>query len=72
MALNIQFTYWSKKEKILWCWGNFANAIEKRLDDDVNFELVLKDNKRNLEMAQKHKLNYILVENEYDFDIWFK
>ena len=47
----------------------FANAIEKRLDDDVNFELVLKDNKRNLEMAQKHKLNYILVENEYDFDI---
>jgi 2-phosphoglycerate kinase len=47
----------------------FANAIEKRLDDDVTFESVLKENKHNFEMVQKHKLNYIFIDNEYNFEI---
>ena len=46
----------------------FANVIEKRFDDDVTFELVLKDNKRNLEMAQKHKVNYILIDEKYEIN----
>lgn len=44
----------------------FANVIEKRLDDDVTFESVLRDNKFILEMAQKHKVNYILIDEKYE------
>ncbi|MBR5223164.1 MAG: adenylate kinase [Clostridia bacterium] len=47
----------------------FANVIENRLDDDYTIENALYENAKVLELAKKHKLNYILIDKEYDFDI---
>ncbi len=47
----------------------FANVIENRLDDDITLESVLKDNNFILEMAKKHRLNYILVDEKYDINV---
>lgn len=48
----------------------YANVIEKRLDDTYcTLESVIKDNKKVLELAMKHKVNYILIEDEYKIDI---
>ena len=48
----------------------YANVIENRLEDeDCTLESVLKDNKQNLELAQKYKINYILIDNNYEIDI---
>ena len=50
---------------------SFADVIEARLDDDYTMEDAIKENAINLELAQKHKVNYILIENEdfYGTDI---
>ena len=47
----------------------YANVIESRLDDDCTFESVLKDNAEILSLVQKHNLNYILIDDSYDFEI---
>lgn len=48
----------------------YANAIENRLDDSsLTIEGVLKDNAEMLCLAQKHKVNYILIDDKYDIDI---
>ena len=48
----------------------FANIIEKRLEDDsCTLENVLKDNKNVLKQAIEHKVNYILIDDKYEFDI---
>ena len=49
----------------------FANVIENRLDDDCTLESVLEDNEKVLELAQKHRQNYVLIDDEYrvDFDL---
>lgn len=47
----------------------YANIIENRLDDDCTLESVLSDNAQMLENAKKHNLNYILIEDKYEFDI---
>ena len=47
----------------------YANIIESRLDDDCTFESVLKDNAEILSLVQKHNLNYILIDDSYDFEI---
>ncbi len=48
----------------------YANVIENRLDDEwCTLESVLKDNAHSLELAQKHKANYILIQDKYEFDI---
>ena len=47
----------------------YADVIENRLDDDCTLESVLKDNKRNLELAKKHTVNYILIDNRYEIEI---
>lgn len=48
----------------------YANAIENRLDDECcTMESVLADNKEILELAQKHKANCILIEDEYEINI---
>lgn len=47
----------------------YANAIENRLDDDCTLEETLQDNAKVLELAKKHNVNYILIDNEYDFEI---
>ena len=47
----------------------YANAIESRLADDCTIEETLQDNAKVLELAKKHNVNYILIDNEYDFEI---
>lgn len=48
----------------------YANVIENRLDDGYcTLESVLEDNQRVLELAQNHKQNYVLIDEEYKVDI---
>ncbi len=47
----------------------YASVIENRLDDDCTIDGVLCDNAKYLKLAQKHKVNYILIEDKYDIDI---
>ena len=48
----------------------YACAIEERLDDEwCTLESVLEDNAEVLSLAQKHNVNYILIEDEYDIKI---
>ncbi len=47
-----------------------ASIIENRLDDEwCTLESVLADNAQVLELAQKHKVNYILIDDKYDVEI---
>lgn len=49
---------------------NHANAIETRLDDEgCTMEAVLADNAEVLALAQKHHVNYILIDDEYEISI---
>ncbi|MBR6514415.1 MAG: adenylate kinase [Clostridia bacterium] len=47
----------------------YASVIEKRLCDDITLESVLRDNARMLCLAQKHSVNYILIDGKYEIDI---
>ena len=48
----------------------YANIIENRLDDeDCTLDSVLQDNKNMLLSAQKHGVDYILIDNKYKADI---
>ena len=48
----------------------YASVIENRLDDSYcTLESTLEDNKNFLNMAQKHKLNYILIEDNYKINL---
>lgn len=48
----------------------YANTIENRLDDACcTIERVLADNEEMLSLAQKHKVNYILIEDQYEINI---
>ena len=47
----------------------YANAIEKRLDDDCNIESVLKDNAEYLKNAKLNNIDYTLIDDEYNIDI---
>ena len=48
----------------------YANVIENRLDDEwCTLESVLEDNAQVLELAQKHKVNYSLIDDKYEVDI---
>ena len=48
----------------------YASVIENRLDDTYcTLESVLEDNAQVLEQAQKHKVNYLLVDEKYEIDI---
>ena len=48
----------------------YASVIENRLDDSYcTLESTLEDNKNFLNMAQKHKVNYILVEDKYEINL---
>lgn len=47
-----------------------ARDIENRIDDDCcTMQSVLADNARMLELAQKHKVNYLLIDDKYKIDI---
>lgn len=48
----------------------YANVIENRLDDkDFTIKSAIDDNTNVLEFAKKHKVNYILINDEYKIDI---
>ncbi len=48
----------------------YANIIENRLDDEwCTMESVLVDNIQILNHAKKHKVNYILIDDNYEVDI---
>ena len=47
----------------------YANVVENRLEDDCSIESVIEDNCKVLEMCQKYKLNYILIEDEYKVEL---
>lgn len=48
----------------------YASTIEKRLDDsDFTIESAIKENKEYLSLAQKHRVNYILIDNKYEINI---
>lgn len=49
---------------------DYANVIEKRLvDEDLTMERVLAENAQVLDLAQKHKVNYILLDDKYEVNI---
>ena len=48
----------------------YANVVEHRLDDAwCTLESVLEDNVEMLALAQKHDVNYILIQNAYEINI---
>ena len=45
----------------------YANVIENRLfDDDLTMESVIQANLEMLELAKKHKTNYVLINDKYE------
>ena len=46
----------------------YANVIEERKEDDISLETVLVGNKQALELAKKHNVNYILIDDNYEMD----
>ena len=48
----------------------YGNVIENRLDDEnCTLDSVLKDNAQFSKLAQKSKMNYILIDYPYKIDI---
>ncbi len=48
----------------------YASVIENRLDDEwCTMESVLVDNAEILALAQKHNVNYILIDDKYEINI---
>ena len=49
---------------------SYACVVENRMDDEgCTMETVLRDNAEILEKCQKHKVEYLLIDNEYRVDI---
>ncbi len=49
---------------------NYANVIENRVDDEwCTIQSILADNAEVLSLAQKHNVNYILIDNQYEINI---
>lgn len=48
----------------------YGNVIENRLDDEnCTLDSVLKDNAQFSKLAQKSKMNYILIDDPYKIDL---
>lgn len=48
---------------------NYANAVEKRLDDKgCTMERILEDNEKMLALAKKHDAKYILIDDQYEIN----
>ena len=48
----------------------YANVIENRLDDECcTLESVIEDNRQVLEQEIEHKVNYILIDDDYKIDV---
>ncbi len=51
----------------------YANVIENRLDDEwCTMESMLEDNAEIFNLAQKHQVNYILIDDRYEINIDLK
>ncbi|WP_394862217.1 hypothetical protein [Paraclostridium bifermentans] len=49
---------------------NYANIIEERLDDSSCIkEELIKDNELNLNMCKKYNCDYVLIDNNYKFEV---
>ena len=49
---------------------NYANAIENRVDDEwCTMQSILADNAEALSLAQKHNVNFILIDDHYEIKI---
>ena len=48
---------------------HYANAIEKRLSDDITQDELLQDNISNLALAKKHGVDYVLIDDKYNIEI---
>ena len=48
---------------------NFANVIEKRLDDDCMADNLIRDNEIILDSVCQNNLNYILIDDKYEINI---
>ena len=45
----------------------YANVIENRMfDDDLTMESLIKENVEILELAKKHRTNYVLINDKYE------
>lgn len=48
----------------------YANVVENRLEDTgCTMESVLEENSRFLELAQKHNVNYVIIDDKYEINI---
>ena len=47
----------------------YASVIERRIEDDCTEEGVLLDNRRMLELARKHQVPYVLIDDKYEIRI---
>ena len=48
----------------------YASVIENRIDDEwCTLESVLEENAKMLDLAQKHNVNYMLIEDKYEINI---
>lgn len=48
----------------------YANTIEKRFDDECcTMKSVLEDNAQFLELAKKHNVNIVFIDDRYEIDI---
>lgn len=48
---------------------DYANVVEKRLEDDCTVDSLLADNKQMLELAKKYGVNYVLIDDKYEIDL---
>ncbi len=48
----------------------YASVVENRMEDEYcTIETVLRDNAEILEQCQNYKVNYLLIDDEYQVDI---
>ena len=47
----------------------FASVIEDRKCDDLTIQGLLSDNEKVLRIVQKHNLDYLLIDDEYEVDM---
>ena len=45
-----------------------GNAIEQRMDDDVDIGRLIEDNQDALEACREHRLPYVLIDDAYEVD----
>lgn len=46
----------------------YSGVMECRLEDAYTLEMLIEDNKKNLELAKKYHIPYWLVDEKYDVD----